>query len=123
MDSKIQYVTQGKLNKMCKYFRCKPVTITFEYNNSLGYHSVRAVTCKYDDFEIKNMTGTYGSHYCLTFKKRGKEVFYHEIEQEEFFVGLGKIEYINSGPRCYFSIELKRSILKNIINRVINCMF
>lgn len=100
------YITQGKLNRMCKYFRHKKVKIRFEYENSIGGYYVREIVTKYDNFKLTVDRGAYGSYYAMTFLLDNVEVFYQDLDQSAYFTGVGKIKYCNSGPHCYFSIEV-----------------
>ena len=102
----MEYITQGKLNRMCKYFRDKKVKIRFEYANSIGDYLVRKITTRYDDFKLTAEHGAYGSFYTMHFKSNNKDVFYQDLNQDAYFTGVGKIKYCNSGPYCYFSIEI-----------------
>jgi hypothetical protein len=108
MDYKTTELTQGRLNKMCKYFRNKRVHISYEYNNSLGWHSVTEYKGKYDDFKItlyNNIYGLQGGE--IVFAYKGKTVFVWGIDEADSanFVGVGAIDILNSGPYCYFRIK------------------
>ena len=99
------YITRGKLNRMLKYFRNKKVEIGYEYNNSLGDPVVRRISAKYDNFILTDKHSQYGSFYSITFQSKGKDIFYDEFHQGAYFTGVGRIEYCNSGPYCYFWIK------------------
>ena len=106
--------TKGKLNRMFKYFRNKPVRITYEYNNSLGWHQIRRFLVKYDAFEIVD---AYSVWTCrLT--QDGKEVHVHEFDAAYYFTGVGKLEFINSGPRCCYTIE-HATTLEKVVHAVL----
>lgn len=105
-ECKTEYINRGKLNRMCKYFRNKKVKIRFIYQDSLGHYGDRYVKTIYDAFEITDEHGQYGSFYTITFKLKGKEVYFIDFHGSAYFTGVGKIEYCNSGPYCYFSITL-----------------
>lgn len=96
--------TQGRLNRMFKYFRNKLVQIRFEYNNSMGYHSVRESTLKYDQFTII----TVGDFFNAILTSKGETVFEQDFNVWYEFVGLGSLKYCNSGPYCYFTMKRKK---------------
>ena len=112
----VQYITQGKLNRMCRYFRNKRVKICFEYANSIGDNDIREIVARYDKFELKVEHGAYGSFYVITFWSKDVEIFYQELDQSAYFTGVGKIQYCNSGPYCYFSIEKVDGIFDRCIH-------
>ena len=101
-------VTKKRLNKMCKYFRGKKVTICYEYNNSIGANCATTWTGEYDSYSIRSYKCIYGSvnietvFYC----KELKAFSFHidSIDCAEF-TGVGKIKILNDGPYCYFSIK------------------
>jgi len=103
-----RFITKGRFNKMCKYFRNKRVCISYEYNNSLGDNVTTYYTGKYDEFGIvlhKNVYGFQGSE--VNFILKGENVFTYFIESVDSseFVDVGAIRSLNDGPYCYFRIE------------------
>ena len=98
----MQYLTKGKLNRMLKYFRNKRISYRYEYNNSLGGHIIRQGCVTYDSFEIRGSRPYF--HVVLT--RGGVNVFEQEFDNDWYFTGVGKLEMINSGPRCHFQMEL-----------------
>ena len=103
-------VTKGRLNRMCKYFLNKSVCIQYEYNNSLGHHYVDNYNGKYDKFKLKCFSNSYENSGEVRFFKKNKIVFTFGIDCFECaeFYGLGRIEILNSGPYCYFSIVKRK---------------
>jgi hypothetical protein len=104
------YITRGRLNRMCKYFRDKRVAITYEYNNSLGTHCIRQHKGKYDKFRIEEMQfNSYSDTlYRLTFFKKENIVFEQEFMNQAEFVGVGLIRELNNGPYCWFEIKRRK---------------
>jgi len=113
-------VTRGRLNKMCKYFRGKAVHIEFEYNNSLGHSWIREADLVYDTFDIHEVRCGGFSEFTVTFKYKDKQVFLQEFpgHSNAYFVGLGHITWLNSGPYCTFKIR-KHVILSAIIVKML----
>lgn len=86
---------------MLKYFRRKTVSIRYEHNDSNGGHGVREKTgLSYDRFEIR----TAGPYHQAALYLGADLVWSQELDDSWYFTGLGKLEMINSGPRCYFQI-------------------
>jgi len=105
-NMKVCFVTKGRLNKMCKYFRGKYVHIEFHYNNSMGHSLVRENDLVYDEFLIHDVCVSGFHEYTVSFKYKGNEVFLQEFpgSMDSCFVGLGNITWYNSGPDCRFKI-------------------
>jgi len=106
MINKQEYLKRGQLNRMAKYFKNKKILMRFEYNNSLGWHQVREYKGKYDNFLITEHTmGSY-KDFEIKFYKDENVIFEESFSHWSEFTGLGKIQYNNSGPYCYFSVVL-----------------
>lgn len=97
-----EYVTRGKLNRMFKYFRKKKVAIKYIYNNSLGGHMEREYSIEYDSFEIRGLNEYF---HVILFDTNKNILCEQEFDVGWWFNGLGLLEMINSGPRCYFTIK------------------
>lgn len=95
------YFNKGKLNRMCKSFRNKQVTVTYEHNDSQGGHQVRDAVFTYDAFVIRDVMG----YYLVEFHRDGKLVFEQEFNNDWEFIGHGKLKLWNSGPYCYFTMK------------------
>jgi hypothetical protein len=93
--------TRKRIRKMFKYFRYKLVHVCYEYNNSLGMHQEIEDIIIYNNFEILGS----GTAYNVLLKWNNKVMLEQELYEEWGFVGLGELQYCNSGPYCYFSIK------------------
>ncbi len=110
--------TQGKVNRMFKYFRGKRISIRYEHNDSLGRHWVRESTVVYDRFKLDAHLGKWDSNFVVTLYAGNKELWIQELSSNWYFTGLGKLEMINSGPRCYFQITISPSALNRAWSQV-----
>ena len=112
-------VSQGRLNRMLKYFRGKSVVVSYHYNNSLCMHEHTEYRDEYDDFEVETQEYASGKHYAIRLRKGKKLVFEQDFGDDAYFTGLGQIEECNSGPYCYFSIRrygMARKIKHGIVH-------
>lgn len=96
-----QPMTRKRLRKMLKWFQDRSVHVRYEYRNSMGGYQLREITTTYDRFEIRSYSSL--CHQLVMYKGQ-QVVFEQELEGNWDFIGLGMMEMINSGPRCYFSI-------------------
>lgn len=106
MNYLMQPITRGRLNRMLKYFEGKNVNVSFEYNNSLGHHSVRKFSGVYDQFKIDVAEFSYDTVFAFKLYYKKELVFELDLPGHSQFHGLGKIRYINSGPSCYLELYL-----------------
>ena len=115
-------VTKNRINKMCKYFRNKNITISYEYNNSLGWHQKRDLSGDYDSFFIQEQDLWGTKQYNIKFFKKGDCIFEVDFTNNAYFTGLGQISECNSGPYCYFNISTKKNI-KQFFKEIIKLFF
>lgn len=111
-------VNKGKINRMCKYYRGKNVTITYVYNNSLGHHSEHNYTGKYDSFKVEELDYASGREYNVVLKLKDKNVFEQHFGFWAEFEGVGKVKECNSGPYCYFSITHNLNPIQILLKKV-----
>lgn len=107
--------TRQRLRRMFKYFKNRYVHVRYEYNNSLGHHLVREDKLEYDDFEIVESFEDFN----VILSRRGRTIFEQEFSIFWEFIGLGKLQYCNSGPYCYFSIQFQSGRLLEWFMRLV----
>lgn len=111
-------LSKSRLNRMCKYFKNKSVSISYSYNNSLDIHYIREYKGKYTSFIIEELEYNSGfdKFYRIIFYKKRKEIFVQEFSSGACceFYGVGKIKEINGGPYCYFQIIERCNILNKL---------
>lgn len=86
---------------MFKYFRSRPVSLRYEYNDSQGNRTTREGALSYDSFELRGS----GGYFHVVLRCNGATVWEQEFDLGWTFNGLGVMRMNNSGPYCHFTIR------------------
>jgi len=99
-------ITRGRLNRMLKWFRGKPIHIEFLYNSSTLGAKLREDDIEYNEFEIREVEVSGFTEFSVSLRMNGSEVFHQEFpgHTDAKFYGLGHIAWVNGGPSCVFKI-------------------
>lgn len=103
------YVTRRKVVKILSWLRNREfrVKVIYEYNNSIGGHQVRQHSGVIEKFSIKDEDGEYkvniifndGYEMCEWLNSYYE--FYYKFHPKHM-----ELVYNNSGPFCYFIIDV-----------------
>jgi hypothetical protein len=102
--------TRQRLKRMLSWFRSKgeAVTIHYVYNDSMGRRDEREYSGVISAFTIETERyGTAEADYCIKITLASGETIEEHLSDGWEFTGLGKLEFCNSGPYCYFTIKFK----------------
>jgi len=91
-----------RIRRMLKHFKNKPIHILYQYENSLKMFREYNYNGIYDRFTIRE---PFPGNCIAVMYKDNKSVFEQEFDINWWFTGLGKLQFCNDGPYCYFTIK------------------
>lgn len=100
-------ISRAKLRRMFKYLlKVDKIIVRDEYNNSLGHYAVHEHSGKLIAFIVDAVGDKhYPYEYQIKLSFKDGHVYEDWLPVDAYFTGFGQLEWINSGPYCYFTAK------------------